>query len=139
MMKKRIFILTLILLFFTSTTGLPIVLHYCEMMESVSLEVCEMHKQVDIKTSCCEKENDEVRLSNGYDSCCSTKLVDSSVKDNFIISKPDLVSKTQLSIVLFLNQNIDFSFYSSYKFNTDTSPPLQPDNHIYLTNSVLLI
>jgi hypothetical protein len=136
-MKKNYFILTLALLFFASTTGLPLVLHYCQMMESVSLEVCEMHKQN--KTCCCETGNNEIRFTKGFDPCCSTKLLDKSVKDNFVVSKPDLLSKAQLTIVLLINQNIDFSFYLSNTFYTDTSPPPLLNNHLYLNNSVFLI
>ena len=140
MMKKKISILSLAILFFASTVGLPFVLHYCEMMESVSFEVCEMHNVQSSSVSCCETKNEaDVFLTNGYDQCCSTKLVDLSVKDNFVISKSDLISKTQLPVVLCININSDLSKISSAKFYTDTSPPPISDNHIYLTNSVLLI
>jgi hypothetical protein len=139
-MKKKISILTLAFLFFASTTGLPLVLHYCKMMESVTFEVCEMHQGEVIKTSCCEAQSDsKIYITNGYDPCCSTKLVDSSLKDNFVVSKTDLVTKVQLPVILFINLNIDFSLYSSNKFYTDTSPPPLLDNHLYLTNSILLI
>ncbi len=135
-MKKRISILTLALLFFASTTGLPLVLHYCEMMESVSLEICEMHKQ----SSCCgEESNANVYITSGYDPCCSTKLVDSSVKDNFVISKIEQTQKNLLPVILIINQTDIYSFASFNKFYNDTSPPLLTDNHLYLTNSILLI
>jgi len=139
-MKKKISILTLAFLFFASTTGLPLVLHYCKMMESVTFEVCEMHQGEVIKTSCCEADNKaEVYFTNGYDPCCSTKLVDSSVKDNFVISKTDLVTKVQLPVITFINLNLDLQDFTSNNFSTDTSPPPLIDNHLYLTNSTLLI
>jgi len=138
-MKRKISIFTLTFLFFASTTGLPFVIHYCEMMESVTLEACEMHKEV-VVTSCCEEENEaEVYYTNGYDACCSTKLVDSSLKDNFVVSKTDLITKIQLPVVLFINPNNDLLQFSSNSFYTDTSPPPLIDNHLYLTNSILLI
>jgi len=137
-MKRKISVLIITFLFFVSTAGLPVVLHYCEMMESVTLEACEMHKEVVV--TCCEVENKaEVYYTNGYDACCSTKLVDSSFKDNFVVSKTDLITKIQLPVVLFINLNNDLLQFSSNSFYTDTSPPPLIDNHLYLTNSILLI
>lgn len=138
-MKRKISILTLAFLFLASTTGLPLILHYCQMMESVSLEVCEMHKEI-IVSSCCDEENEnEISFTSIQNPCCSDKIVDSSVKDNFVISKTDLLSKIQLPVVLFINFNFDLSEISSNKFYTDTSPPPLIDNHLYLDNSILLI
>jgi len=140
MMKKRISILTLALLFFVSTTGLPLIVHHCEMMESVSLEGCEMHKIKIPKTSCCEEENDsDTYFSKAYDQCCLVKIVDSSVKDNFIVFKNDLSKETQLPIISTTNICNFISLNSSKEFYTDTSPPLLSNNHIYLTNSTFLI
>jgi hypothetical protein len=138
-MKKKISILTLTFLFFTSTTGLPLVLHYCEMMESVSLEICDKHKEKVVKTSCCEDVNNaEVYFTNGYDPCCSSKLVDAKVKDNFVTVKTELSQKVLSSIILVLNRDNNYSFSSFNKFYTDTSPP-PLINNLYLTNSILLI
>ena len=140
MMKRKISILTLTVLFFTSTTALPLTLHYCEMMKSTSLEVCEMHKEDVIKTSCCEEENiADVYYSNRFEQCCSDFLVDSSVKDNFVISKTDLVYKVQMPVILFINLNFNLTNLYLINFTTDTSPPPLVDNHLYLINSILLI
>jgi hypothetical protein len=138
-MKKKISISTLAFLFFASTTGLPLVLHYCEMMQSFSLEVCEMHNNETIVTSCCEAENtSQVYFSKGYDTCCTTKLVDSSVKDDFVLNKTEF---TKIQLLLVLNSDLiyNFSNQSSNNFYNDTSPPLLADNHLYLNNSILLI
>ena len=138
MMKKRIFILTLILFFFTSTTGLPIVLHYCEMMESVSLEVCKIHKQENIKTFCCEKEKDEIRLTNGYDTCCSVKLVNPSVKDDFVILKTEVTKQTLITFIL-PDFTANINNVNNTIFFNDTSPPLNKGNSVFLLNSSFLI
>jgi hypothetical protein len=140
MIKRKIFILTLTFLFFVSTTGLPLVLHYCEMMESVSFEICEMHNNQAAETPCCESEKTaEIYFTSGYDNCCSTKLVDSSVKDNFVVSKSEIISKIQLPVVLVINLTSHLSLFSSNNIFTDASPPPLIDNHLYLTHSILLI
>jgi len=137
--KKKISILTLSFLFFVSTTGLPLVLHYCEMMEAVSFEVCEMHYVKPVQTGCCDTgSNADVFFTSEYDECCSTKLIDSSVKDDFVVSKTE-ITKIQLPVVLLIENNFNSGKTISDKFYTDTSPPLLADNHIYLSNSVLLI
>ncbi|MDO8550025.1 MAG: hypothetical protein Q7S39_07750 [Ignavibacteria bacterium] len=139
-MKRKISILTLTFLFFASTTSLALVVHYCEMMKSASLGICEMHKEEVIKTSCCEEENEaEVYFTKANNQCCLTQLIDSSVKDNFVISKTELSGKIQLPLVMFINLTGNSSILSSNKFYRDTSPPPLTDNHLYLINSILLI
>jgi hypothetical protein len=55
-MKKKISILTLVFVFLVSTTGMPLIIHYCKMMETASLQACEMHTKEVKKSSCCESE-----------------------------------------------------------------------------------
>jgi hypothetical protein len=139
-MKRKVSILTLSVLFFASTTALPVTLHYCKMMQSASMKVCEMHKEVSIKTSCCEEPDEsEIYFSAAYESCCSDKFIDASVKDQFVGAKSESFSKIQLPLFLLINSSSELkNSFPNYLF-TDTSPPPLIDNHLYLTNSILLI
>ena len=65
MMKKRISILTLILLFLVSTTGMPVTYHLCLMMQEKSLNECDVCKEEieKIANSCCAEETMENPLT----------------------------------------------------------------------------
>ena len=137
-MKKRIFILTLTLFFFASTTGLPIILHYCGMMESASSEVCEMHKKGNIESCCCEKENDGIQYTKGSDSYCSTKLFEPSVKDNFDVSKTEIKNHVTITFVL-PDLTSDINNVNNTISNSVSPPLLVKGNNIFLFNSTFLI
>lgn len=142
-MKKKL-ILIVTILFFLSTTGLPISLHYCQMQGSTSLSSCEMCliDENESGSSCCEEEFDSsVQIKSGNsDQCCVTKVIESSVKDGFLVLVNDVKIELEnlnsfftnnVFIPSLENRNLNFQF-------SDSSPPLA-DNHIYLLNSVILI
>lgn len=140
MIKKRIYILTLTLVFLVSTTGMPIIIHYCKMMEKASLQACEMHTKEVKKSSCCETENQssaaaKSSFSKAIDECCKDFVVDLSVKDTFVSSK------TEFNIPLYLYILVESDLTSHFQTNLklDISPPQLVSNKIYLTNSILLI
>lgn len=133
-MKRKISILTLVVLFFASTTGLPLALHFCQMSETE--EVCEQIMMMK-KSSCCEEEQTEIYITNGIDQCCSTKLVDSSIKDNFVVSKTEFFIPLYLYTIIPIENDLPLNHYSFFKVYI--SPPPLIDNHLYLTNSILLI
>jgi len=139
-MIKKTSILFLILFFFGSTTGLPITIHLCKMVETADTDKCLMHN-MPVKASCCEKESDyKVFFSSSNPTCCETKTIDNSIVDRYLIQKveikPDLVN-----IFLSLNSNIyNYKSDTNRFFGiTDISPPPIQNNHLYLTNSSLLI
>jgi len=73
--------------------------------------------------------------------CCSIKVIDSNVKDNYISNISEKVSHTQI-ITVIVSQNISFDNLLNNditKNYIDTSPPLLSGNSLYLTNSILLI
>jgi len=88
MMKKRILISILTLLFLVSTIGLPIYSHYCEMMEKKSLNECVMCanevEQVE-ETSCCSemKTQYQVEISDLHTRCCIDNFDYKKIEDNF--------------------------------------------------------
>jgi len=142
MMKKRISISILTLLFLVSTTGLPLIIHYCKMMGTASLLSCEMHSKEIKKSSCCQAESLSSVIGDSYfskeiDECCSDFLVDHSVKESFITFK----SEINTSVYFYTFIPVDFILTSNYQTNVeaDTSPPLLSSNKIYLANSILLI
>lgn len=141
---KRQIIISFIFTFFLSTTGLPFALHYCGMQGSISLSSCEMCEVVEAETenSCCQTEDDfSVQLkSDNSDECCETKIVDSSIKDDFVkaISETKIDSKSLESSLISSDDNsLSFSAQNYLHFS-DSSPPLS-SNKIYLINSVFRI
>lgn len=142
MKKKLIFIVTI--LFFLSTTGLPISLHYCQMQDSTSLASCEMclTEEKESESSCCEEEFDssvQIKAENS-DQCCVTKVIESSVKDGSLVLVKDVKNEVKNLNLFFINiistpslenRSLNFQF-------SDSSPP-RANNNIYLFNSVFLI
>ena len=142
-MSKKLIIL-FIFTFLLSTTGLPISLHYCQMQGSMSLSDCEMclTGESQEETSCCEKEdNYPIQLKNDTnDNCCELKVIDSSVKENFLPNKNELrIDKTLFTLSLSATDLLQTSDYNKSNQNfCESSPPIQK-NDIYLKISSLLI
>lgn len=143
MNRKKYIIFFFTLVFGLSSTGLPLSVHYCEMMNSVSSEECSMCVEV-IKPevySCCSMEIPGLKLidqKNG--GCCETKIVDASVKDKYIYTKVD--KKEELNSIILLpqlNHSICFSDSKEVIFYLDTSPPHLISNNLYIANSIFLI
>lgn len=145
MMKKKISILTLTILFLVATTGLPIYSHYCEMMKQKSLSDCdvciiEMQK---VETSCCEIENVEVQvqITSQNPVCCQDEFVYNKVEDDFLYSKSEitflLTFENFCQPAAVIPASIDFQTNES--FFCDSSPPFLIDPELHITNSVLLI
>lgn len=138
MVKKRIYILTLSFIFLVSTTGMPLIIHYCKMMETASLQACEMHSKEIKQSSCCNEDNNNgPSVKKVIDECCKDFVVDHSVKETFITSKTEI----NIPIYLYTHLPVEFNLTSNYQTNQeiDTSPPPLLSNKIYLANSILLI
>lgn len=142
-MNKKLIILV-IFSFFLSTAGLPISLRYCNMEEITSFSDCGMCS-VDIvenKDSCCDEVDDySVQFNSKLsEECCVTKLIESSVKDEFVLE----LNKVKIDFNNFnsviINNVFNFSpKVDQYKFTfSDSSPPLN-NNNLYLLNSLFLI
>lgn len=141
-MIRKIYILTLLSIFFISTTGLPLALHICSMNGLSSAETCKMHKNAEEDHSCCNKEDESpLKITlNEYDGCCQVKMIDGNLTDQILTAGNDVISKTSIKLILTgitdSYQSPDFPAQLTY--NSNSSPPLS-DNHIYLNNSVFLI
>jgi hypothetical protein len=141
-MIRKIYILTLLGIFFISTTGLPLSLHICSMNGLSSAETCKMHKIAEEDHSCCNKEDESpLKITlNEYDGCCQLKMIERNLTDQLLTAANDIISKTSIKIIL---TGITASYQSPVLsahlyYNSNSSPPLS-DNLIYLDNSVLLI
>lgn len=145
MMKKRISILALAILFLVSTTGLPVYYHFCKMMEQKSLSECGMCKSEieKIETSCCsEKVSDNsVIIKSEKAACCQEELVYNKVEDEFIYNKSDVnffsSFENLFQPIILISPSSDFSLEES--FYCDSSPPFLINPELHITNSVLLI
>lgn len=141
---KNKFIILLTLIFFLSTTGLPISLHYCQMQGSASLSDCEMcaPEETEEASSCCEKEDDypvQIAAKN-LDECCVTQIIESSVKDNFLLNKSEVKSELKNFSIPLNSNNVFYSnkFDKAQLSYSDSSPPLLK-SELYILNSILLI
>ena len=141
-MKRKISILTLALLFFTATTGMPITLHICKMMDMTTAEACELHKAKIVKHACCEDEESDypVKFTSANLPCCQSEFVYNKIKDDFLSFKTETPNNPVL--LNFVAETINYQDVSlnlnSSSFYSDTSPPLN-SNPIYLSKSQLLI
>ena len=138
-MKRKIITYFLLSVFVLSTIGIPVSLHYCEMMNIVSLNACGM---CDKKTStCCDEENQISNIKSLNDvSCCSNKLIAASSDEKYLSVSPE-VQNTEVKSFIFIIPLKQYLIKElSYKtFISDNSPPASYSNSIYLDNSLLLI
>jgi hypothetical protein len=138
-MKKKISVISLILIFFVSTTGLPLTINICSLMDTPEADMCEMHSEH--KT--CEYEAHKVSIKTEItkEDCCKTELIDKSICDKYlqINNQNNNLNHNTVAVIsddFSLNNG---SLINPVKYFNDTSPPSLLNNHIYLNNSILLI
>jgi hypothetical protein len=143
LMKRKLFILTLLGVFLFSSTGLPLSLHICSINGLSSASACKMHNQMKEDHSCCRNQEEEppVKLTvNQYDGCCQFKIVERNLTDQIINAANDINVKTSVksafTAIIPLYQSPAFS--DAFGFCSNSSPPVS-NNHLYLNISVLLI
>jgi hypothetical protein len=129
MMKNRISISILTLLFLVSTTGMPIWSHYCEMMGKRSINECEMCKaEIEkIEPSCCSEEisDNDLKFSSEKSNCCVDEFDYKKIEDNFfqtvssnLITNNLIIAELQLTTL----ESQDEEKYSQ-QTNYDLPPP----------------
>jgi hypothetical protein len=144
-MFRKTQIVSLILLFFVSTTGMPAFYHYCEMLGKKSLNECDMCMAEMEKTipSCCSHEMMEHVVTISFDTpvCCQDAFVYNKVEDQYLSNKPDLnfysLSENLIQTALLIPTSV--YFYSENSFYCDSSPPFLINPDLNITNSTLLI
>ena len=143
-MIKKISILSLLLLFFVSTTSLPFTIHFCKMQKEMKDNMCrmEMNQSSSSGMTCSGiNNNDDGTQQVKQFPCCGTKTLDLSIKDQFLNNRSDspqfvhLLAVISLSNSIIVLEGLNNSGYS----NIDISPPPRYDNNLYLNFSLLLI
>lgn len=138
-MKQKIITYFLLSVFILSTIGIPVSLHYCEMMDLVSLQSCGM---CDTKVpSCCKVYNTSSILKSENDvSCCTNKIIAASSDEKYLTVTYEVQKTETKSFVFIISIKQYFTEELSNKtFSSDISPPANYSNTIYLNNSILLI
>lgn len=140
-MKRKVYISLLITLFALANVGLPFTLHFCQMMDSVSLESCSACSKDVEKKSCCEEDNSAiVNFTSGKDKCCETKLIASPINEQFLLIKIESAKESFKITEVVISDEFTISVdKSSYHISQNSSPPPETQNHIYIINSVFLI
>ena len=127
MMKKKISILTLTILFVVSTTGMPIWSHYCEMMGKKSLSECQACAEEKEETfSCCSMEESdfEIQLKAKESNCCIDEFDYNKIEDDFFQSiTSNLIPITSVITELHLST---LDFQKENKFAQQTNYNLPP-------------
>lgn len=95
----------------------------------------------EIHQSCKQVPQNNNVFSTEKRDCCKTEVADKSISDNFLQidnQKHNLKLKITTIIISVADISNDSPVITSNYF-TDTSPPALINNHIYLSNSVLII
>ena len=141
-MFRKTKIISLMLLFVISTTGLPITINLCKMVASKSNSECMMHRKP-VSSRCCAHETSEQKPSISFDklNCCQTEFVYKKVEDQYLVHKTSIDYFSSQEIIWhsvdFIHPLADYLFNES--FYTDSSPPFLINPDLHITNSILLI
>lgn len=127
-----------LLVFLISNTGLPLSLHLCRMMNSVSTESCDMCNNINDRNDYCSNNHSDITIS-GYSDCCQTKIAAEPINEKFISAKDDLPDN--ILLLAEINPSVETAVLTeSYIFCEVTgSPPQLKDLSIFLLNSSFLI
>jgi Cft2 family RNA processing exonuclease len=138
-MKRKVITYFLLSVFLFSTIGVPIAIHYCQMMNSVSLQACEICENS--TSNCCKDEETETTVvSYQNDSCCNTKIIADPLTEKYISAFYELQKVNVKTFEYILPLKTLFSEnLTTTNFALDNSPPAIYSNSRYLDNSLLLI
>ena len=138
-MKNKILTYLLLSVFLFSTMGVPISLHYCRMMDSVSFQSCTMCKEK--ASDCCQDDNyGTIINSSEKDICCNTKFVAEPLTEKYISASSEIQKvKIKTYIYIIPNSVLLSEHVTKISYATDNSPPDIYSNSLYITNSIFLI
>ena len=144
-MKRKIITYMLLSVFLFSVIGVPVSVHYCEMMKQKSISSCDICKDemTNVKSSCCEDEqnNYSETISLPISNCCQNEFIYNKIDDEFLINKSDinlfsLLENVIQQVVLTPDaQQVELT----HSFYSDSSPPFLINPEIHISNSALLI
>lgn len=128
MMKKRIAISSLGLLFLVSTTGLPFTYHMCKMMNKKSLSECEvcMVETREVEIPCCAEEFSDfiAQISASESTCCVESFTYKKIEDNFSQSiNFNSLANSVVTILKPLDPEIGKEEKLSYQDSFNLPPP----------------
>lgn len=144
-MKRKIITYTLLSLFLFSIIGVPISLHYCEMMQQKSISSCVIcaDEMSNVKSSCCEDEQNNYRetISAPNPNCCQNEFVYNKIDDEYLLNKTELNIITVLESVLHIADSFQIvePLYTQQTLYSDSSPPFLINPDIHISNLALLI
>ena len=140
-MFRKTKIISLMLLFVVSTTGLPITVNLCKMAASEK-DQCMMHNKP-VSSRCCAHETSEQKPSISFDkyNCCETEFIYKKVEDQYVVHKTSVDYFSSQEIILHSAEFIPSTAEYSYNefFYSDSSPPFLINPDLNITNSTLLI
>ncbi len=143
-MYKKAIVILFNLLFFVSTTGLPLTIHFCSMTETemTNSPKCECHEMNNNSMhNACNMTKDATKdISVKSQNCCASEIALKYVKDSFLANKSEIQKNITVNKVLvsLLPLNEKAKSFTNNSFS-DSSPPLLSSNQLYIYNSVLLI
>jgi len=138
-MKRKVITYFLLSVFLFSTIGIPVTIHYCQMMNFVSFQSCGMCEK---ESSDCFKDDYDRTIINSVENgfCCDTKLIAEPSNEKYISSSFDIQNIDVKIFVFTLPLDHSFSVnVTKRSVISDTSPPTSYSNTLYLNNSILLI
>lgn len=138
-MKCKVITYFLLSIFLFSTIGVPITVHYCRMMNSVSFQSCGMCQKE--SSDCCKDDYHGTILNsieNGF--CCNTKFIAEPLSEKYISSSFEIQNTDVKTFVFTILSDHSLSvIVNKRSFISDTSPPPAYSNTLYLDNSILII
>jgi hypothetical protein len=141
-MIKRILIISLNILFIVTTTGLPIYIQFCsDPLEKEPIEISMyLNKNANGQMDGCAQTGNQQHLQLINLDCCKYVSLVPLIKDKYTTLKTGTARKLSLKATLnFSIANLITIKSTSKLFADQLSPPVQKDNQIYLSNSILLI
>ena len=82
-MSGKLYTYGLILILLVSTTGLTFAWHFCNTLNVVNTEACEMEdmSQNKVSSGCCEKYEAKVTISGYLPVCCDIEVVENKISE----------------------------------------------------------
>jgi hypothetical protein len=131
--KCRVIAFTLIGVFAVFNIGLPVVLHYCEMMKSTTTSTCGMCGTERTK-------DNQIQYNPVKSACCKTVFTPERNKNEFLQSQNDAVTQLlnySTTSILYASDILESLSFSKLILNDTHSPPLSEDIPIF-TSSLLI-
>ncbi len=146
-MIKKVSILTLLLLFFVSTSGLPLTIHFCSMEKTEKVEIqqkcnCRDNRSNHMHKACplSKIQNNTKDLTIKSQNCCESETALKYIKDSFLNNNKNIQKEVSANkIIVSIIPTTEILQPTTFYTYTDTSPPPLTSNQLYIYNSVLLI